>query len=62
MNPTPRIRRPPPSPVRSISRLLHKGRMGRIRQPGNIPLFEEENELRNDNPQPDRQAGRFSDL
>jgi hypothetical protein len=41
MNPTPRIRRPPPSPARSLSKLLHKGRMGRIRQPGNISLFTE---------------------
>lgn len=40
MKPTSRIRRPPPSPTRSLSRLLHKGRMGRIRQPGNVPLFE----------------------
>jgi hypothetical protein len=39
MIPTPRVRKPPPSPIRSVSGLLHKGKGKARKAPMSLPLI-----------------------
>lgn len=39
MIPTPRVRKPPPSPIRSVSGLLHKGKGKPRQKPISLPLI-----------------------
>jgi hypothetical protein len=45
MIPSPRVRKPPPSPIRSVSGLLHKGKAKPRPRPPNLPLLPQKSEI-----------------